>query len=397
MTAAPCPDPEELQRLIEERLGPIREAEIEVHVEACPLCQDQLERLTARRAWCQADRATHEASSWDGQALDPAETGAFGGPADLIREILCTPSGATTDGGGGDGATADDSTRESPGSTDTDPDEARAANRTGTFADGAGVSDASPVPAPARRHSEWPAIPAYELRQKLGEGGMGVVYLARQIGLNRPVAIKMIRGGSQARAEHFTRFRIEAEAVARLRHPHVIQIYDIGEAEGLPYVSLELLEGGSLDDRLGGTPRPGREAAELIITLAEAIQVAHDAGIVHRDLKPSNVLFTRDGVPKVTDFGLAKRMESDSKQTESGAIMGSPSYMAPSRRGGIRRMSGRRPTSTRWGPSSTRCSPAGPPSRGRRRSRPSARSSRPKRYRPPGSCPGSLATSRPSA
>ena len=117
--------------------------------------------------------------------------------------------------------------------------------------------------------------------------------------------------------------------MARLRHPHVIQIYDIGEAEGLPYVSLELLEGGSLDDRLGGTPRPGREAAELIITLAEAIQVAHDAGIVHRDLKPSNVLFTRDGVPKVTDFGLAKRMESDSKQTESGAIMGSPSYMAP--------------------------------------------------------------------
>src|SRR5262249_26454822 len=141
--------------------------------------------------------------------------------------------------------------------------------------------------------------------------------------------IKMIRGGSQARPEQFARFRIEAEAVARLRHPHIIQIFDIGEADGLPYVSLELLEGGSLDDRLGGTPRPGREAAELLSTLAGAIHVAHDAGIVHRDIKPSNVLFTHDGVPKITDFGLAKRLESDSKQTEGGAIRGSPSYMAP--------------------------------------------------------------------
>ncbi len=329
MIAEPCPHPEELKRLIEERLGPVREVEIEIHVEACPLCQDQLERLTARRAWDKGDRATHEASSSDGQAPDAPETEAGGGTNDLIREILLTPAGATTDFRPGEGATADYSDDEPPGSTDLEPAEARAADQTATFATGEGAAEVSPVPAPARVHHPWPAIPGYELRQKLGEGGMGVVFLARQIGLNRPVAIKMIRGGSQARPEHFVRFRVEAEAVARLRHPHVIQIYDIGEAEGLPYVSLELLEGGSLDDRLGGTPRPGREAADLIITLAEAIQVAHDAGIVHRDLKPSNVLFTRDGVPKVTDFGLAKRLESDSKQTESGAIMGSPSYMAP--------------------------------------------------------------------
>ena len=97
----------------------------------------------------------------------------------------------------------------------------------------------------------------------------------------------------------------------------------------LPFLSLELLEGGTLDDRLAGTPQPGRAAAELVVTLARAVQVAHDAGIIHRDLKPTNVLFTDDGIPKITDFGLAKRLESDSRQTETGQIMGSPSYMAP--------------------------------------------------------------------
>jgi serine/threonine protein kinase len=158
---------------------------------------------------------------------------------------------------------------------------------------------------------------------------MGVVYQARHLGLNRLVALKMIRGGSQARPEHFVRFRVEAEAVARLRHPHILQIYDIGEAGGLPFVALELLEGGSLDDRLAGTPQPGRRAAELLITLARAVHVAHQAGIIHRDLKPSNVLYTSDGVPKITDFGLAKRIDADAVQTESGQIMGSPSYMAP--------------------------------------------------------------------
>ena len=174
-----------------------------------------------------------------------------------------------------------------------------------------------------------PAIPGYELLETLGAGGMGVVYLARQTGLNRRVAVKMIRGGSQARPDHFARFRIEAEAVARLRHPNIIQIHEIGEVDGLPFVSLELLEGGSLADRLEGTPQPARQTAELLLTLASAIQVAHDVGIVHRDLKPSNVLFTEDGIPIITDFGLAKRIDSDSRQTETGQIMGSPSYMAP--------------------------------------------------------------------
>ncbi len=173
------------------------------------------------------------------------------------------------------------------------------------------------------------AIPNYEVLEVIGEGGMGVVYKARQRGLNRLVALKMIRGGERPRPDHLARIRIEAEAVARLRHVNIVHIYEIGEVDGLPFLSLELLEGGTLDDQLAGNPQPGRKAAELMATLARAIQTAHDAGIVHRDLKPSNILFTSDGIPKITDFGLAKRLESDSRQTESGQIMGTPCYMAP--------------------------------------------------------------------
>ena len=194
------------------------------------------------------------------------------------------------------------------------------------------IHGADPDTAQVRRKPapvDWPTIPGYDILQRLGEGGMGVVYKARHRGLKRLVALKMIRGGSQARADHLARFRVEAEAVARLRHPNIIQIYDIGEAAGLPFVALELLDGGGLDDRLAGTPQPGNQAAELMVTLARAVHVAHQAGIVHRDLKPTNVLYTSDGVPKITDFGLAKRIDSDDGQTESGQIMGSPSYMAP--------------------------------------------------------------------
>ena len=158
---------------------------------------------------------------------------------------------------------------------------------------------------------------------------MGIVYKANHLGLKRLVALKMIRSGGPARANLVARFRTEAEAVARLRHPNILQIYDIGEANGLPFVALELLEGGSLGDRLASTPQPARQSAELAMLLARAVHVAHQAGIVHRDLKPSNVLYAFDGVPKITDFGLAKRIDSDDGHTESGQIMGSPSYMAP--------------------------------------------------------------------
>src|SRR4029077_7318666 len=191
----------------------------------------------------------------------------------------------------------------------------------------------STAPAPDARpvssQAGLPSISGYEILGKLGEGGMGIVYKARQTGLNRLVALKMIIGGSQVREHHLARFRIEAEAVAQLRHPNIVQIYDIGEVDGMPYVALELLEGGDLRDRLAGTPQPGMAAALLMATLARAVHAAHQARIVHRDLKPANVLLTADGVPKITDFGLAKGLESDDHQTQTGDVMGTPSFMAP--------------------------------------------------------------------
>jgi serine/threonine protein kinase/uncharacterized protein HemY len=172
-------------------------------------------------------------------------------------------------------------------------------------------------------------ISGYDLLAELGRGGMGVVFKARQRGLNRLVALKVIRQGRYAHPEHLARFRIEAEAVARLRHPNILQIYEIGEWDEGPFVALELLEGGSLADRINGTPQPSLPAAELVATLARAVDAAHRAGIIHRDLKPSNVLFDADGQPKVADFGLAKRMEVKQGDTQTGQVMGTPSYMAP--------------------------------------------------------------------
>jgi hypothetical protein len=176
-------------------------------------------------------------------------------------------------------------------------------------------------------------VPGYDILRELGRGGMGVVYQARHLGLNRLVALKMILAGGHAGPDELARFRGEAEAVARLKHANVVQVYDVGEAGGLPYFSLEFVEGGSLDKKLAGTPLPPTEAAALVETLARAIAAAHAAGLVHRDLKPANVLLTSDGTPKVTDFGLAKRLDT-AGQTASGAVMGTPSYMAPEQAGG---------------------------------------------------------------
>jgi tetratricopeptide (TPR) repeat protein len=180
-----------------------------------------------------------------------------------------------------------------------------------------------------------PAVPGYTVEAVLGHGGMGVVFRARHLGLNRLVALKMALAGSYAGPHERERFRREAEAVAALRHPNVVQVYDIGDAAGRPYFTMELLEGGSLALRLTGTPQPARQAAGLLATLAQAVQAAHQGGIVHRDLKPANVLLAADGTPKITDFGLARRLEGGGL-TLSGVPVGTPSYMAPEQARGER-------------------------------------------------------------
>ena len=172
-------------------------------------------------------------------------------------------------------------------------------------------------------------VPGYDLLGELGRGGMGVVYQARDQKLKRIVALKMILSGVHASEEDMQRFQTEAEAVAKLQHPNIVQIFEVGEHKGNPYISLEYQEGGGLDNKIAGTPQNVEESARLIETLARAMQVAHQQEIIHRDLKPANILLSADGEPKITDFGLAKRMDKDSNQTKSGTVMGTPSYMAP--------------------------------------------------------------------
>jgi tetratricopeptide (TPR) repeat protein len=193
------------------------------------------------------------------------------------------------------------------------------------FADPAGACTEPLSEAPA----ELPVVPGYEILGVLGRGGMGIVYKARHGRLQRLVALKMILAGPHARPQELARFRTEAEAVARLQHPNIVQIYEVSEQHGLPYCALEFVDGGSLAGKLAGTPQPPRQAADLVATLAEAMHAGHERGIIHRDLKPDNVLLTTDGTPKVTDFGLAKKLDDGAGQTVSGAVVGTPSYMAP--------------------------------------------------------------------
>jgi WD40 repeat protein len=180
---------------------------------------------------------------------------------------------------------------------------------------------------------EWTAAAGYEVLGVLGRGGMGIVYKAMQVGVRRIVALKTILQADYATAEERNRFQAEAEAIGRLTHPHIVTVYEVGEHNGLPYFSLEYCPGGSLEKQLDGTPWEAQRAAVLVRSLAEAVQAAHQAGIIHRDLKPGNVLLAADGTPKVTDFGLAKRVDV-SGHTQSGAIVGTPSYMAPEQASG---------------------------------------------------------------
>jgi serine/threonine protein kinase len=169
----------------------------------------------------------------------------------------------------------------------------------------------------------------YEILDVLGRGAMGIVYKARQPGLKRIVALKMILSGDLAGTHERLRFRSEAEVIARLQHPNIVQIFEIGEDSDRPFFSMEFVEGTSLSKSIAATPQPPREAARIVQTLAAAIQSAHSKNIIHRDIKPANILIAVDGTPKITDFGLAKSLEEHSGQTHSGTILGTPSYMSP--------------------------------------------------------------------
>ena len=173
-----------------------------------------------------------------------------------------------------------------------------------------------------------PNVLGYEIQRELGRGGMGVVYQARHLKLNRLVALKMIRGGASAGPEELQRFRTEAEATARLQHGNIVQIFEVGEYDSLPFFALEYCAGGALDKKLAGTPLPAQAAATLVEKLARSMHAAHAKGIIHRDLKPGNVLLAEDGTPKISDFGLAKTLDGVG-QTATGKVMGTPSYMAP--------------------------------------------------------------------
>jgi WD40 repeat protein len=196
--------------------------------------------------------------------------------------------------------------------------------------------EAPPCPAPSRP----PGIPGYELHCELGRGGMGVVYKARHLALNRVVALKMILAGGHAGPAELARFKTEAEAIARLQHPNIVQIHEVGQHDGMPFFSLEFCAGGSLEKKLGGTPLPPKQAAALLEQLARAMDAAHRQDVIHRDLKPANVLLTKEGTPKVTDFGLAKKLD-EVGQTQTNAVVGTPSYMAPEQAEGSKQVGAR--------------------------------------------------------
>ncbi len=285
MTA--CPPHEQLERFLAEQLGEADHEAVAGHVGACAACQETLERWT--------------------DSL-------------LGRPSAPTPPPAAPEG------PAEDSERTTDHVSQPDTD--------GSFLSRIAAFWPTPAGQAAPAGNAAPAVPGYEILGVLGRGGMGVVYQARHLALRRTVALKMIRDGAHAGPGEVARFQAEAQSVARLHHPNIVQVYEVGEAGGHPFCALEFVPGGSLAQRLAGTPQPPREAARLVQALARALQEAHQAGVIHRDLKPANVLLAEDDTPKVTDFGLAKVLDDPSGRTQSGAILGTPSYMAPEQAAG---------------------------------------------------------------
>jgi serine/threonine protein kinase len=291
----PCPADDQLRLLLDEQLPSDTAGQLVRHTDQCAACQQRLEHLLADSL----------ASSLQ-QVLSPTIPAAGHPPA------LPSPDPQPT-------------TTYTPAAVPGAPLEENFLQRL-KIAPPPGARPALPAAL---------ALPGYEVLDTLGRGGMAVVYKARQASLNRLVALKMILTGAHASPAELARFHSEAEAVASLQHPNIVQIYEVGEHDGCPFFSLEFMDGGSLDQRLAGTPQPPSAAARLVDTLAQAMHYAHQHGVVHRDLKPANILLTADGTPKISDFGLAKRQATHAtERTQTGIILGTPSYMAPEQAGG---------------------------------------------------------------
>jgi WD40 repeat protein len=286
-----CPAPERLEQLLEEQLQDADQRAVSRHVADCRRCQATLERLTEGEPSVGKLSASLRGQAASETAASKVSTGTFLAQLKQLSPLAtAAPQGA-------------------PGRTGPHP------------------------PGPPSARPRFPQVAGYEILKELGRGGMGVIYQARHLGLGRLVALKMILAGGHAASKELARFRQEAEAVARLRHPNIVQIYDIGETESRPYFALEYVEEGSLVQRLRGDPQPLAPAVRLVETLAQAIHYAHQHGIVHRDLKPANILLDQT-VPKITDFGLARRLDKKASGPHSSEVVGTPSYMAPEQAAG---------------------------------------------------------------
>jgi len=198
--------------------------------------------------------------------------------------------------------------------------------------------DVWPEPSEGTSGERLPHLGNYELLARLSRGGMGVVYQARHLRLGRTVALKVLAGGELASSAELHRFRVEAEAAARLEHPHIVPIYEVGEHEGRPYFTMKLLAGGTLAEHLARFRGQPRRVAQLVATLARAVHYGHQRGVLHRDLKPTNVLLDEEDRPHITDFGVARLLEQDAGLTQSGVVVGTPAYMAPEQAAGRSRL-----------------------------------------------------------
>jgi len=306
-----CPSDEKLARLLADSLDPSEREALALHVETCASCQGKLAQLSEKQ-----DEEMWQRAEQDSPRSEAEE--------EILRRLkLARRSSAPLPA--------------APTDITLFAHRERAA--------------------PTEIDSQWPAVPGYEIIGVLGRGGMAVVYKARHLALQRIVALKMLENWAHAGEKELTRFRAEADVIARLQHANIVQIYDVGEVAGRPYFALEYVAGGSLAQHLHGTPQPARPAAHFVEVLARAVQAAHARGIVHRDLKPANIpaqggaegtLETTHGpaapaaegglltaVPKIADFGVAKWVIGEEEAqhrrslTVTGDLLGTPSYMAP--------------------------------------------------------------------